>query len=44
MQQTSYTRRRFLGLGILAGFGTVYTTDSLALSETPTTPSAILGP
>lgn len=44
MDQPSYTRRRFLELGIIAGVVIVCAPDSWAQTDTPTTPSTILGP
>lgn len=44
IDQPTCTRRQFLELGIIAGVMTVCAPDSWAQTETPTTPSAVLGP
>ena len=44
MDEPAYTRRRFLELGIIAGVVTVCAPESWAQTDTPTTPSTILGP
>ena len=44
MDQPTYTRRRFLELGIYAGVVTACAPESWAQTDTPTTPSTILGP
>ena len=44
IDQSTCTRRRFLELGLAAGVMTVYTPESWAQTDVPTTPSTILGP
>jgi protocatechuate 3,4-dioxygenase, beta subunit len=44
MDQTIYTRRRLLELGLVAGVMTVCAPESMAQADIPTTPSTILGP
>ncbi len=44
MDKPACTRRQFLELGIIAGVVTVCAPESWAQTETPTTPSTILGP
>lgn len=44
VNQTVYTRRRFLELGVITGVVTVCAPGSWAQPDVPTTPSTILGP
>jgi protocatechuate 3,4-dioxygenase beta subunit len=44
IDQPTCTRRRFLELGIIAGVVSLWAPESWAQTDTPTTPSTILGP
>ena len=44
MDQSGYTRRRFLEVGLIAGAVTLCAPESWAGADVPTTPSTILGP
>ena len=44
MDQQACTRRRFIELGLIAGAVAVFTPESWAQVDMPTTPSTILGP